>query len=130
MKFVNKVTNQEEQGLRLEHLLQTLKINQSELARMIKVSPSLINQIIKGQKALSHKVLSRLTNGYNQVNASWLLNNEGEMFFEKKEPEPGVLEGVLEPEVEYGKGEGRLEWLERKVRELESRVRRLEEKRD
>jgi len=44
------------------------------------------------------------------------------MFMEKKEPESGILEGVLEPDAEYVKGDGRLEWLERRVGELEVAV--------
>ncbi len=46
------------------------------------------------------------------------------MFLEKKEAGEVV---VSEPNVEYGKGEGRLEWLERMVVELDARVRALEE---
>lgn len=50
------------------------------------------------------------------------------MFLEKKESLPaGTLDPVvLEPEVPYEKGEGRLEYLERMVVELEERVRALE----
>lgn len=48
-------------------------------------------------------------------------------------PEPGVLTGVMEPGALYDRepaGEGRLEWLERKVRELDERVKRLENGKD
>ncbi len=61
------------------------------------------------------------------MDVRWLMTGVGEMFLEKREPEPGLLTGVMEPEVVYGKGEGRLEWLERKVRELDERLRALEE---
>ena len=116
------MTNLEDQGIRFERLLEALNSNQSELARKIGVSPSLINQIVKGQKALSHKVLTQLTNSYREINANWLLTGEGEMFMEKKEPESRVQTGVLEPDAEYVKGDGRLEWLERRVGELEVAV--------
>lgn len=128
MKFVTKVTKHQEQGIRLERLLEQLNLNQSELARLIKVSPSLINQIINGQKALSHKVLSQLTNSYNQVNANWLLTGQGEMFLKKQ-----IIQiATSDPQVNEDKihyiplSNGIFESLVARVRALEDRVVELE----
>ena len=72
------MTKQEEQGARLEHILGLLKIDQTDLARLSKRSPSLINQIIKGKKKLSNAVLTGLTDSYTKVNLTWILNGVGE----------------------------------------------------
>lgn len=78
--------------------------------------------------------------GYNQVNANWLLNGEGEMFLSEngkkaEGPEAGLLTGVMEPGAVYeraGKGialddlAGIIVSLQAEVAELRRRVEELE----
>lgn len=112
------VTDNPEQGARLERLITELNLTQTSLAQTLGISQSYVSQMVGGSRNISRRVLHFITNNYSGVNVRWLMTGEGEMFLEKKEPAPGVLTGVMEPEAVYAAGEGRLEWLERKVTEL------------
>ncbi len=85
--------------------------------------------LVNEKEPLTINLVHGFLKSFPSLNASWLLTGEGDMFLEKKEALPaGTLDPVvMEPDVVYGKGEGRLEWLERKVRELDERLRALEE---
>lgn len=88
--------------------------------------------MVGGSRNISRRVLHFITKNYPDVNVHWILTGKGEMFLEKKEVEPvpvdGLLTGVMEERPPaYEKGEGRLEWLERKVEELLTDNERLRE---
>lgn len=127
-----KVTDHPEQGARFESLIEALNLTQTSIAQILGISQPLVSQMVRGSRNISRRVLHFITNNYPDVNVRWLMTGEGEMFLEKKVAEPGVLTGVMEPMAVYetGKGEGRLEYLERKVEEFERRLRDLEGKKE
>lgn len=67
-----------EAGLRVKRLIEILKLPQNELADKLKITPSAVNQIIKG-KGISLSTIVKLCVTFN-VNAQWLLIGEGEIF--------------------------------------------------
>lgn len=99
---------------------------------------------MSGQNPITKSVIDGLAKSFPELNVDWLLFGRGDMFFEKREPEPGILTGVMEaepPVYERGHGGGVLEAalgrlasvedrlsdaLDR-VSALEDRVRELEE---
>lgn len=89
------MTQDETQGERLNQLISCLEKNQSLVAQELSISQSYINQIIKGKKNLSHKVITEIGKKYPMVNTNWLIRGEGDMFLSEKLPE------VAEPETKY-----------------------------
>jgi len=133
---VLKVTDNPEQGARLESLIEALNLTQTSLAQILGISQSYVSQMVGGSRNISRRVLHFITNNYPKVDVRWLMTGEGEMFLEKQEPEAGALVGVMEPGAVYERGgsvgllEGvfaRLAWLEDRVAELEARLRVMEE---
>lgn len=128
------MTDNPEQGVRLEEIIDALNLTQTSLAESLGISQSYVSQMVGGSRNISRRVLHFITKNYPEINIRWLLTGEEQMFLEKKEvipaPESGLLTGVMEPEVVYERvrGEGRLEYLERVVGELLERVRVLEER--
>ena len=116
------MTDAQQQGARLEEFISALDETQTSFAQRVGLSQGYMSQMIGGSRTLSKKLLQFIAKELPDANVRWLVTGEGEMFLEKKEPEPGILEGVLEPDAEYVKGDGRLEWLERRVGELEVAV--------
>lgn len=118
----------ETQGQRLKAVMKHFRHTQESIGQSLGVSKGFVSRMINNKAPLSIKIIDGLAKSFQTVNINWLLTGEGEMFLWKNMPVPdGTLAPVvLEPEVGYGKGEGRLEYLERMVRELEERVRALE----
>ena len=64
----------------LENLIEHLQMTQKEFSEAIGISPSAINQLIKGKsKGLKSDTIVRIVEKFN-VNPTWLLTGEGEMF--------------------------------------------------
>ena len=141
------VTENPEQGARLERLMEALNITQTSRAQILGICQGYVSQLAGGSRNISRRVLHFIAKNYPDVNIHWLMTGDGNMFFEKKEevaPVPGVLTGVMEAEApvyERGHGGGVLEAalgrlasvedrlsdaLDR-VSALEDRVRELEE---
>lgn len=130
-----KVTENPEQGARLERLMESLNITQTSLAQTIGISQGYVSQLAAGKRNISRRVLHFITNNYPLVNVRWLLTGEGEMFLD-----PGAVKNelkilpvdsqVMEERGSYTAvgGEGRLEWLERRVVELLERMEQVEKK--
>lgn len=67
---------------RLDSVLRTFQISQSELARRIGVTPQLISQIMNDRLQLSY-LTSKAIESELGVNSKWLLEGEGEMLTKK-----------------------------------------------
>lgn len=117
-----------ERADRLRYFFNRLSIKNVALASKLGIKPAFISQLLHKHATVTTDVAIRISKVYPMLNVTWLLDGDGEMLLEKEILEPGLLTGVLEPDAVYGKGEGRLEYLERMVRELDERVRRLEGK--
>ncbi len=63
----------------LKTLREALGLNQSELANILKMTPSAISKIEKNGKPLSNRISSQLSKEFG-VREEWLKNKEGKMF--------------------------------------------------
>ncbi|EGT4103591.1 helix-turn-helix domain-containing protein [Clostridioides difficile] len=63
----------------LKTLREALGLNQSELANILKMTPSAISKIEKNGKPLSDRISSQLSKEFG-VREEWLKNKEGKMF--------------------------------------------------
>lgn len=79
-KIVVKVTEKEEQGMRLEQLRNNLKLNQKTFAKALGISQGYLSQILLGKKSISYRILNSITNGFKKVNVEWLLSGQEPMF--------------------------------------------------
>jgi len=80
------MSNVYETGNRLLALIKSLKSNQKAFAKAIGVSQSFVYQMISGQKQISSKVISGITNAYSMVNTNWLFTGNGSMYLEHERP--------------------------------------------
>ena len=71
-----------EQGDRLKKIRKYFKVNQQELAKILKTKQSFISNIENGKKGLSRNLLTKISNVYPEINQNWLLTGEGEMIQE------------------------------------------------
>ena len=103
-------------------------LKQVALSQRLGVSKGYISMLVNEKEPLTINLVNAILKSFPALNLRWLLTGEGEMFLEGNGPaEAGVLTGVMESVAAYEKGEGRLEYLERMVLELEARVRALED---
>ena len=109
------MTDKQGQGQRLISLIEALNLTQTVFSSKINVSQSYVNQMIRGNKSLSHKVINNITSAFSSVNIKWLLSGVGEMFL--KEDLDQVRE---EPPAYLKNGSGLLEQLIQKIDELEA----------
>lgn len=79
-KIVVKVTEKEQQGMRLEQLRNNLKLNQKTFAKALGISQGYLSQILLGKKSISYRILNSITNGFKMVNVEWLLSGHEPMF--------------------------------------------------
>jgi len=76
---------------RLKILISETGLSQKEFAERINISSSAITQFIKGQsKGLNSDTLQSIISVYN-VNPSWLLTGEGEMFSSPPDAKDGKI---------------------------------------
>lgn len=87
-KIVVKVTEKEQQGMRLEQLRNNLKLNQKTFAKALGISQGYLSQILLGKKSISYRILNSITNGFKKVNVEWLLSGQEPMF--KAESTEGI----------------------------------------
>lgn len=111
-----------ERAKRLRDFLNRLKINNITLASKLGIKPAFISQLLNKHSTVTANMALRIAHVYPTLNINWLLDGTGEMLIEKKEEVGGRLGVVMEPDVGYERraGEGRLEWLERKVEEAKT----------
>ena len=128
------MTEKQLQGERLEILIDALNLNQSTFSKRVNVAQSYINRIISGQKSLSHKVITNITNGFSHVNMNWLINGAGEMFLPTSDPAETSV--ANEPAAKYEKrGEEepfellrlKMESFDARIKELEAEIKRMKE---
>ena len=96
-----------ERAERLRDFLNRLNIKNVTLASKLGIKPAFISQLLNKHSTVTTDVAFRIAHVYPKLNVNWLLEGQGEMFLEQKEPESRVQTGVLEPDAEYVKGEGR-----------------------
>lgn len=128
------MTIDEQIGERLETYQKSQNITQTTLAQAAGIRQGFLNQILRGKKGISAKVIINISRAFKNLNLRWLLTGEGEMFeLERIYVEPpaelgsGVEEGV---KIEYLKQEGELERIKRLLSEHDQRLHDLENKED
>jgi len=65
---------------RIEKLIETLKVNQSELAKICDVSKQAVSSILRGDTKPSLKVIENIVKYYPLLNSRWLITGEGDPF--------------------------------------------------
>lgn len=100
---------------------------QQTLGQLLGVSKGYLSVMMNDKEPITTKVVLSLIKSFTGLNTHWLLTGEGEMLVDVHAVGPTLVE---EPEVAYEKAalsaEGRLEWMERMIRELDARVKELE----
>ena len=135
-----ELTERQEQGGRLEKLIDALDLTQLAIAELVGLSQGYISQQVTGKREIAKRVINFITKNYKNVNIGWLMSGDGEMFI----PENNRMLVVEEPRAPYGPDckedlfgdlrallehyRYRIEGLEAEVVRLGERVRRLEGK--
>jgi len=123
------VTENPEQGARLERLIDALNLTQTSIAQVLGISQSYVSQMVGGSRNISRRVLHFITNNYPRVDVRWLITGDGEMFLQKDViVAPGTLDPqVMEEDARYEAIRGGIfESLVARVRALEDRLEGLE----
>lgn len=110
----------EEASIRLSSLLDKLEISQLALSELIGVSQPYINQLVRGKRDITTKVLQKIANALPDVNTGWILNGEGRMFFSEQ------TTFVQEPAAQYRSAWDAFDLLRSKFEEHEKRISMLE----
>lgn len=77
---------------RFEALIKALKMNDNSFAKSIGISTTAITRVTNGENEPGFKLLTSTLETYPQINPSWLLRGEGDMF---KETEKVAVEPTL-----------------------------------
>lgn len=82
-------------GERLNQFIFENNITQSSVAEIVGVKHGFLNQILKGKKGISAKVIINLTLAFKNLNIRWLLTGEGEMWMlPNYYPPPEIGSGI------------------------------------
>jgi transcriptional regulator with XRE-family HTH domain len=107
-------------GDRFKEIREELGLNQSELARSIGVTPSIISDIERGDKEPSKKIISSLIIKY-RVNSNWLLTEYGNKYIKDEIMQKSCLEKELDETIathsKFSEIESRLSNLESLLRQ-------------
>lgn len=76
----------EEVSTRLKALLKALNTNQLKLSKATGITQTFISSIILGKADISREVLRKLALKYPNINLTWLLTGQGEMFMQNSGP--------------------------------------------
>lgn len=74
-------------GERLMQIMSTKKVTKQNLANEINMNQTTVGRQLKGEQALSAKLLEGILNTFPDISAEWLLRGEGEMYRTKDEHE-------------------------------------------
>lgn len=77
-----------------------LNVNNSHLARKLKVSHTTVNKIVYGDIGVSEKIALKIKEAFG-VNPDWLLYGKGEMFLEDSKKENKDIKDVKEKLTEF-----------------------------
>lgn len=80
----------EEVSTRLKALLKALNTNQLKLSKATGITQTFISSIILGKADISREVLRKLALKYPNINLTWLLTGQGEMFMQNSGPIDGT----------------------------------------
>lgn len=126
------MTENPEQGARLERLIDALNLTQTSIAQVLGISQSYVSQMAGGSRNISRRVLHFITNNYPQVDVRWLLTGDGEMFLQKDSVAASGSQDpqVMEVDVQYeamrgGIFESLLEREEKRRRPFTAEERRI-----
>ena len=104
---------------RINTVLVTYKKTPNSLANMLVMTPSTVNRQLKGDQALSSKVVEGVLATFPEVSAEWLMRGRGEMLIADN---ANNLANMQEKDVQPGKEESL--W-QAKYEELEKRYDQL-----
>lgn len=107
---------------RLNLLIKSKDISQSELARKLKVTRASVNQWLAGKLVPGHKPLMKIFELYPDISADWLLRGEGNMLLENNSavPDNSFLKKQLDDQVEI------VELYKKLIQEKDARIALLE----
>lgn len=89
------MTHSEQQGERLDQVRKYLGMSQVKFAKRLQITQGYLNQVLKGRRNISHKILNAVAIQLPEINPGWLLNGTGQMV------NVPVLPSVSEPAPEY-----------------------------
>lgn len=95
---------------RINTVLVTYKKTPNSLANMLVMTPSTVNRQLKGDQALSSKVVEGVLATFPEVSAEWLMRGRGEMLIadnannlanmQEKDAQPGKEESLWQAKYE------------------------------
>lgn len=78
----------------LKNLIDSLHLTASDFARELGIAKSNLSEMINNKRTISKGVMTKIKQRYPQVNMSWLVTGEGEMF-SNKEPKEDATTAAL-----------------------------------
>ena len=73
-------------NFRIMKLIEALGISQRKFSMQLGLNPERINNIIKGRNDPGYDVFKKIIETHRNINTSWLILGEGEMFLPKIQP--------------------------------------------
>ena len=95
----------------LKNLIDALHLTAAEFSREIDVPKSNLSEMMNNKRALSKGVMLKIKKRYPQVNMSWLVTGDGEMFSKRELVDPDSQSAISD--------------CEREKRELQNEINRL-----
>lgn len=86
----------DQQGKRLDQVRKSLNYSQVKFASLLGITQGFLNQVLKGRRNISYKILQALAKSLPEVSTEWILTGYGNPF----KNSAGDLD---EPVSEYGK---------------------------
>jgi transcriptional regulator with XRE-family HTH domain len=90
--------SEETMNERLKALIKVVSKSPTDFAKSLGVSPGRVNNVTSGRNNFNYEFVKKIVETYRNVNLTWLLIGEGEMFLSD---EPGVANHPL-PECPKG----------------------------
>lgn len=125
------MTIDEQIGIRLNQFRIEKNISQVALSELVGVQQGFLNQVIKGHKGISAKILINITIAFKDLNVRWIITGVGPMLLPENHyppPDPDVCTQVQEQPADYLPAlDGDVDVL-KVLRNHEKRLRALEKK--
>lgn len=104
---------------RFDVYMSSVGLNDNKVTVQLNLSKGLIGKSRNPGRDLSNKIVSRILETYTNLNKVWLLTGEGSMLLEEKSNQDAPI-----PE-QTASGNPLIDYLQRKIAELESKVDKL-----
>lgn len=107
---------------RINGVLKQFRKTANGLANMLNMTPSTVNRQLKGDQALSAKLVEGVLSAFPEVSAEWLLRGEGDMYKSSSPTSPDVQPSCpsepVAPSISDSEWKAKYEELEKRYDQL------------